>query len=47
MELAKSLSGTFVTHPYHGAGPLNDTVAGQVPMIFDNLPSACFIGTTG
>lgn len=41
MELFKSLSGTFVTHiPYRGAGPaLNDTVAGQVPMIFDNLPS--------
>ena len=42
MELYKSLTGTFVTHiPYRGAGPaLNDTVAGQVPMIFDNLPSA-------
>src|SRR4051812_39831802 len=42
MELYKSLSGTFVTHiPYRGAGPaLNDTVAGQVTMIFDNLPSA-------
>ena len=42
MELYKSLSQTFVTHiPYRGAGPaLNDTVAGQVPMIFDNLPSA-------
>lgn len=42
MELYKSLSDTFVTHiPYRGAGPaLNDTVAGQVPMIFDNLPSA-------
>ena len=42
MELYKSLSNTFVTHiPYRGAGPaLNDTVAGQVPMIFDNLPSA-------
>lgn len=42
MELYKSLSGTFVTHiPYRGAGPaLNDSVAGQVPMIFDNLPSA-------
>jgi tripartite-type tricarboxylate transporter receptor subunit TctC len=42
MELYKSLSGTFITHiPYRGAGPaLNDAVAGQVPMIFDNLPSA-------
>lgn len=42
MELYKSLSGTFVTHiPYRGAGPaLNDTVAGQVSMTFDNLPSS-------
>lgn len=42
MELFKNMSGTFVTHiPYRGAGPaLNDTVAGQVPMTFDNLPSA-------
>jgi tripartite-type tricarboxylate transporter receptor subunit TctC len=42
MELYKSLSGTFIAHiPYRGAGPaLNDTVAGQVPIIFDNLPSA-------
>jgi len=41
-ELFKNLSSTFITHiPYRGAGPaLNDTVAGQVPMIFDNLPSA-------
>lgn len=42
MELYKSLAGVFVLHiPYRGAGPaLNDTVAGQVPMLFDNLPSA-------
>ena len=42
MELFKNLSGTFVTHiPYRGSGPaLNDAVAGQIPIIFDNLPSA-------
>ena len=42
MELYKNLSGTFITHiPYRGAGPaLNDTVSGQVTIIFDNLPSA-------
>jgi len=42
MELYKNLSGTFITHiPYRGSGPaLNDAVAGQIPIIFDNLPSA-------
>jgi tripartite-type tricarboxylate transporter receptor subunit TctC len=48
-ELFKNLSGTFITHiPYRGAGPaLNDTVAGQVPIIFDNLPSAIPFIQTG
>ncbi|MDA8455843.1 tripartite tricarboxylate transporter substrate binding protein BugE [Acidovorax sp. GBBC 3334] len=42
MELFKSLSGLELEHiGYKGAGPaLNDAVSGQVPMIFDNLPSA-------
>jgi len=42
VELWKSLTGLFVTHiPYRGAGPaLNDVVAGQVPIIFDNVPSS-------
>lgn len=41
-EIYKYETKTFITHiPYRGAGPaLNDTVAGQVPIIFDNLPSA-------
>ncbi len=42
MELFKNLTSTFIAHiPYRGSGPaLNDTVAGQVTIIFDNLPSA-------
>jgi len=41
MELFKGLTNTFITHiPYRGAGPaLNDTVAGQIPMTFDQMPS--------
>lgn len=42
MELFQSLSGTALNHvPYRGSGPaLNDAVAGQIPILFDNLPSA-------
>jgi tripartite-type tricarboxylate transporter receptor subunit TctC len=42
MELFKNIANVFITHiPYKGAGPaLNDVVAGQVPVIFDNMPSA-------
>jgi tripartite-type tricarboxylate transporter receptor subunit TctC len=42
MELMSSRSGLALTHvPYRGSGPaLNDAVAGQVPIVFDNLPSA-------
>ncbi len=38
----KSSSKVFVTHiPYRGSGPaLNDTVAGQVGIVVDNLPTA-------
>ena len=42
VELYKSMAKVFVTHiPYRGSGPaLNDVVAGQLPIIVDNLPSA-------
>jgi len=48
-ELWKGLERVFITHiPYRGAGPaLNDTVAGQVPIIFDNMPSAMPFIQTG
>jgi tripartite-type tricarboxylate transporter receptor subunit TctC len=41
MELYKSIAGVHVTHiPYRGSGPaLNDVVAGNVGIMFDNLPS--------
>src|SRR5215467_4937460 len=41
-ELFKVTSGTFIVHiPYRGAGPaLNDVLAGQVEVLFDNLPSS-------
>lgn len=48
-ELWKSLEGLFITHiPYRGAGPaLNDVVAGQVPIMFDNVPSSLPFIKTG
>lgn len=41
-ELFKISSGTDLMHvPYRGVGPaLNDTLAGQVDVLFDNLPSS-------
>ncbi|MBL0088105.1 MAG: ABC transporter substrate-binding protein [Ideonella sp.] len=41
-ELYKRSAMVYLTHiPYRGSGPaLNDVVAGQVPIIVDNLPSA-------
>jgi len=41
-ELFKMASGTDLLHvPYRGVGPaLNDTLAGQVDVLFDNLPSS-------
>ena len=41
-ELYKRSAQVYVTHiPYRGSGPaLNDVVAGQVPIVVDNLPSA-------
>lgn len=41
-ELYKASASVFLIHiPYRGSGPaLNDAVAGQVPVIVDNLPSA-------
>jgi tripartite-type tricarboxylate transporter receptor subunit TctC len=40
-ELYKSMAKVYVTHiPYRGSGPaLNDVVAGQLPIVVDNLPS--------
>ena len=41
-ELYKSMTGTFLTHiPYRGSGPaLLDLAAGNMQVMFDNLPSA-------
>jgi tripartite-type tricarboxylate transporter receptor subunit TctC len=40
-EVYKSTAKVYVTHiPYRGSGPaLNDTVAGQVSIVVDNLPT--------
>jgi tripartite-type tricarboxylate transporter receptor subunit TctC len=41
MELFKSMTGTFMTHiPYKGSAPVvTDLIAGQVDVMFDNLPN--------
>ena len=41
-ELFKSMTGSFMLHfPYRGSGPaLLDLIAGNVDLMFDNLPSA-------
>ena len=41
-ELFKVTTGTFMVHiPYRGSGPaLNDVLAGQVEVFFDNVPSS-------
>jgi tripartite-type tricarboxylate transporter receptor subunit TctC len=41
-EMFKGLTGTDMTHiPFRGSGPaLNDTIGGQVSMIFDNVPTS-------
>ena len=41
-ELFLATTGTSMVHiPYRGAGPaINDVIAGQVPVLFDNIPSS-------
>lgn len=41
-EMFNRMAGTQMPHvPYRGAGPaMNDLVGGQVPVMFDNLPSS-------
>ncbi|EYS87462.1 LacI family transcriptional regulator [Cupriavidus sp. SK-4] len=48
-ELFASTAGVRMTHvPYKGSAPgLNDTVAGHVPVMFDNMPSALQLVKSG
>src|ERR671928_611162 len=41
-ELFKQMTGVEMPHvPYRGSGPaVNDLIAGQVDVMFDNLPSS-------
>ncbi len=41
-EMFNRMAGTTMAHvPYRGAGPaMNDLVGGQIPVMFDNLPSS-------
>jgi tripartite-type tricarboxylate transporter receptor subunit TctC len=41
-EMFNRMAGTQMAHvPYRGAGPaMNDLIAGQVPVMFDNLPTS-------
>ena len=41
-ELFQASTGTSMVHiPYRGAGPaINDVIGGQVPVLFDNVPSS-------
>jgi len=48
-EQFAAMAGVKLTHvPYKGSAPgLNDTMAGHVPMMFDNMPSALQLVKTG
>ncbi|CAM4392027.1 Tripartite tricarboxylate transporter family receptor [Bordetella tumbae] len=48
-ELFATSAGVKLTHvPYRGSAPgLNDTMAGHVPMMFDNMPSALQLVKSG
>lgn len=48
-ELFKSMTGTFMVHfPYRGSGPaLQDMLAGNMDVMFDNLPSSMALIKSG